>query len=92
MERKIKLVPYRVYKYCPKCPGTMEQCNWGIVLVSSSTGLTWTSTGPSSPPKEVSNYSITNQNFNHRCTKCGHGENYDKSYPYIDYIEDGELG
>ena len=32
------------------------------------------------------------QNFNHKCDKCGHGENYDKMYPILEYIDDGELG
>jgi hypothetical protein len=83
MERKIKLVPYRVYKHCPKCPGIMEVCNY--ITISSGTGaLSGITTGSST-------YTMSTQHWNHRCNKCGHGENYDKTYPYIDYKEDGDV-
>jgi len=29
--------------------------------------------------------------FNHKCDKCGHGESYDRNYPILEYIDDGEL-
>lgn len=92
MERKIKLVPYKVYKYCPKCSGTMEYCNFAIIsggttIVPSVTDNSRTLSIISSPASN-----ITSQSFNHKCVKCGYGETYEKHYPYIDYIEDGELG
>lgn len=83
MERKIKLIPYRVYKYCSKCTGTMEQCDWSRFSSSSCTATLLTATNTTFQLSE---------HFNHRCNKCGHGENYEKQYPYIDYIEDGDLG
>ncbi len=91
MERKIKLIPYKVYKYCPKCSGTMEYCNF--VTISSGTsiaGLTTGSTFTGGSSHHTATFS--SQSFNHKCVKCGHGETYEKHYPYIDYIEDGELG
>lgn len=75
MERKFKLIPYRVYKYCPKCPGIMEYLSGAFVAaISSTTNSTWAT-----------------QQYNHKCKSCGHVERYDMIYPRIDYIEDGEL-
>jgi len=76
--------------YCPKCTGTMEACNWGSITCSTGTSIVG-NTGmiiTTNPPSFVS----VSQTFNHKCNKCGHGDNYDKNYPYIDYIEDGDLG
>lgn len=85
MERKIKLIPYRVYKHCPKCPGIMEASTFGVLTSSGISTLNMTiTTNPS--------FTMSGQTFNHKCNKCGHGDNYDKNYPYIDYIEDGDLG
>jgi len=82
MERKIKLIPHRVYKYCPKCTGTMEHCSV-MTCTAVNLAVVHTSTNMMFPMTEL---------VNHRCKLCGHGENYDKQYPYIDYIEDGDLG
>lgn len=84
MVRKIKLVPYRVYQHCPKCPGTMEFCNHFALSASGSICGTVITTNPPA-------YTVSTQHWNHRCNKCGHGENYDKTYPYIDYKEDGDV-
>lgn len=88
MERKIKLVPYRVHKYCPKCTGTMEAMKFGVIT-TNGTGNYNISLGVGST---ISAFTMTSETFNHMCNKCGHGENYDKTYPYIDYIEDGDVG
>lgn len=92
MERKIKLIPYRVYKYCPKCTGTMEACKFGVLTTNGtgSNSIVLNSIITTNPPFTVSSMAMSS--YNHRCNKCGHGENYDKNYPYIDYIEDGNMG
>lgn len=87
MERSIKLIPYRVYKYCPKCTGTMEAFRFGV-LTTNGTGSNSIVLGVGS----TTTAAFTMTSYNHRCNKCGHGENYDQSYPYIDYIEDGDVG
>jgi len=96
MERKFSVKLVRTYKYCPKCTGVMVPCNFGSITSSSGTS-TWVITN--NPPKETCGTVITTnppqystQSWNHRCDKCGHGENYDKSYPILEYIDDGELG
>ena len=86
MERKIQLIPYRVYKYCPKCTGTMEACDWGRIQFGPALGISGTIL-----TTNTSCSVATTATFNHKCNKCGHGENYEKSYPYIDYIENGNL-
>mgnify|MGYP000322976929 CR=1 FL=1 len=82
MERKFNVKLVRTYKYCPKCTGMMVQCNWGTITVNSTGNLLASNTAGFS----------SFQNFNHKCDKCGHGENYDKMYPILEYIDDGELG
>ncbi len=84
MERKFNVKLVRTYKYCPKCTGMMVPCNYGIVVGTHLNSLSINST--SSP-----NQTFSTQTFNHRCDKCGHGENYDKTYPILEYIDDGEL-
>ena len=93
MERKFNVKLVRTYKYCPKCTGLMVPCSFGSITCSSGTStlpISTTSLGlviTTNPPQHYSH-----QSWNHRCDKCGHGENYDKSYPILEYIDDGELG
>ena len=89
MERAIKLIPFRVHKYCPKCTGTMESCSHGVIMSNGAGNNTITISGKIA--EGILSQSFSSQSFNHRCNKYGHGENYDKRYPYVDYREDGNM-
>lgn len=89
MDRKFNVKIVRTYKYCPKCTGMMVPCNFSIL---SGSGTSLLSVNSTFSPSMFSDQTFTTQTFNHRCDKCGHGENYDKTYPILEYIDDGELG
>lgn len=77
MEREIPLKAVRVYKYCPKCPGTMNYIgSGGMISITQGSNLT-TLNG-------------TTTTFNHKCDKCSHYDSYTDHYPYIKYIETSE--
>lgn len=82
MERRFNVKLVRTYKYCPKCTGMMNHCNWGVITAVGGTigGTVLTNS-----------FSSMTSTFNHRCDKCGHGENYDRTYPTLEYIDNGEL-
>jgi hypothetical protein len=75
MERKFNVKLVRVYKYCPKCPGKMVPITWGSITACGTSG----------------NYTFCTSPYNHQCELCGHGENYDKTYPILEYVDDGEI-
>lgn len=81
MERSFNVKLVRTYKYCPKCSGLMVQCNWGVITGGTSILQVGS----------ISNSLGIIDTFNHKCDKCGHGEMYDRLYPTLEYVDDGEI-